>query len=171
MLRDDHPGGAASPSESRSGLQRPKYRSYRDQHSPVPMPCLIDQCKHTSWMPKEREKHMDTHFHKRWQCGNCKKWYSTSYTLKRHSDSTHVPDACKGAYEAGKYASVPPYWTMPEYLHRVRRPEPSDYLYHTLTPLFRLREDMLARGLLNKRLLPDDLCVPASEAPKKRVKR
>ena len=169
--RDDSPSDPGSPNGSKVPIQRPKYRSYRDQHSTVPMPCLIDQCSHTSWMPKEREKHMDTHFHKRWQCGSCKKWYSTSYTLKRHSDSTHVPDACKGGYEAGNYASVPPYWTMPEYIHRVRMPEPTDYLYPALAPVFKKREELLASGLLNKRPLPDDLRVSASEAPRKRVKR
>lgn len=151
-------------------IPRPKYRSYRDQHSTVPMPCLIDQCRHTSWMPKEREKHMDTHFHKRWQCGNCKKWYSTSYTLKRHSDSTHVPDACKGGYEAGRYTSVSPYWTMPEYMNRVRMPEPSDYLYPLLAPVFLTRQDLLSKGLLNKRPLPEDIKATA-DGPKKRTKR
>ena len=74
---EDHPsyreGSVSDSNSSKLPIQRPKYRSYRDQHSTVPMPCLIDNCNHTSWMPKEREKHMDTHFHKRWQCGNCKK--------------------------------------------------------------------------------------------------
>ncbi|KAJ3556442.1 hypothetical protein NM688_g2029 [Phlebia brevispora] len=169
----DGGGSSSSPRAtypSTSPLQRPKYRSYRDQHSLVPMPCLIDACMHTSWMPKEREKHMDTHFHKRWQCGNCKKWYSTSYTLKRHSDSTHVPEACKGAYEAGKFTSVQPYWTMPEFIHRVRMPEETDYLYPVLSRVIKEREELLAKGLLNKRPLPDDI-LSATGVQKKRTKK
>ncbi len=145
---------------------RAKTRANGDQH-PVILPCIIDVCIHVSLTPKEREKHMDTHFPKRWQCGSCKKFYATSYTLKRHSDSIKIPEGCKGAYEANNFTKSPPYWKMPEYADRVRMPGPKDYLLSDMLDVFNERDKLLAKDGLKRPLPTETKAATDAPAPKR----
>ncbi len=127
---------------------KPRTRSHPSYYG-HPQPCLFKGCDHTSWTSKERHKHMDTHFPKRFKCNVCDQWFSRGSSLKRHSDQPSAKSAtgCRGSWGRQEHTELPAFWSQPENINQLRRPEPSDLLYGTLEPLFRRMENKRAQGV------------------------
>jgi len=120
-------------------------RSRHRQRAPIvgqAFPCLIDDCGLELTGPRERLRHMDTHFAhlSLFQCPGCNDFMARSDSLKRHCDTVGKTSCYKAALEKGGNLSGVIEWRRfcilesghwfweREHIHRVRVPPPGDPL-------------------------------------------
>lgn len=128
---------APRPRSSKSKSRRPRTR--RNASNGKWYHCLVKSCKKQSRSfntPKDRNRHLDTHFGPRFECPSCKKLFPRDDALKRHCGAQTKSEKCRGAHvEHVRYAVRPPDWLTCS-LDLLVRPPDSDPLIR----LWRRRE-------------------------------
>ncbi|KAI0346015.1 hypothetical protein BDW22DRAFT_1482166 [Trametopsis cervina] len=124
---------AESEYESPSPRRAPRSRAPRSPSKPSNARqfwCLVKGCERSQSFsaPKDRNRHMDTHFQPRFECPTCNHIFPRDDALKRHCKNASSGNPCSGAYVNGAdYSTHAPYWKTCS-LDLLERPPDSDPL-------------------------------------------
>ncbi|EKM51818.1 uncharacterized protein PHACADRAFT_212434 [Phanerochaete carnosa HHB-10118-sp] len=104
----------------------------QSERGPRTFKCLVKTCtgKRTFATAKDRNRHMDTHFDKRFQCQNpqCRGLFPRDDALKRHCLDSQTGDCARFWIPGVDYAISPPGWRICP-LDELNVPDKRDPLY------------------------------------------
>ncbi|KAI0697902.1 hypothetical protein BC835DRAFT_728292 [Cytidiella melzeri] len=122
-----------SPPPRRVSRSQPKSKPRR--HTPASSSkkfyCIFKDCTQAPFnAPKDRNRHLDTHFPPRFRCPVCERLFPRDDALKRHSANATQDPRCRGMYQQGvDYATHEPYWKTCSMSLFVRPPDSDPLIY------------------------------------------